>query len=135
MLLSNATQVFWARVIRKYFIWLFRYLNLVWETWNWKSIKNTWSIEAKILVEKLEIQAHFKVSFLRRNAEMPRIKNFRAFKSSTKLVFCELKIVFYHSSSIKSCFLKKRSSSTSHVSFVSTRAEAFNYSHVMMITW
>ena len=83
----------WAWVIRKYFSWLFGWLNLVLETWNEKLMKNTWSIEAKILVEKLEIQAHFKVNFLRRNAEMPRIKNFRAFKSSTKLVFCELKIV------------------------------------------
>ena len=51
-------------------------MNLIIETWNWILIKNTWYIEAKILAEKLEIQAGFKVSFLRRNDEMPRIKNF-----------------------------------------------------------
>ena len=67
---------FWARVIRKYFNCLFWYLNLIWETWNWKLIKNTWSIEVKILVEKLEIQANFKVRFVRRNAEMSQIDNF-----------------------------------------------------------
>ena len=64
----------WARVIRKNFNWIFRCLNLVWETWNWKLIKNTWSIDAKILVKNFKIQANFKVSFLRRNAEMSRIK-------------------------------------------------------------
>ena len=42
-------------------------------------MKNTSSIEAKILVEKLEIQAHFKVRFLRRNDKLPRIKNFKAY--------------------------------------------------------
>jgi len=66
----------WARVIRKYFNWGFRYQNLIWETWTWKLMKNTWSIEAKILEEKLEIQANDKVRFLRRNAEMTWIKNF-----------------------------------------------------------
>ena len=75
----------WARVIRKYFNWRFWHLNLILETWNWKSIKNTWSIEAKILEERLEIQAHFKVSFLRRNAETSRRKNFKASE-----------MVFYH---------------------------------------
>ena len=66
----------WAWVIRKYFNWLFGWLNLVLETWNEKLMKNTWSIEAKILQKNLEIQANFKVRFLRRNAEMSRIKNF-----------------------------------------------------------
>ena len=66
----------WARVIRKYFNWWFWYLKLMLETWNWKLIKNTWFIEAKILDQKLEIQAHFKVRFIRRNDKMPWIKNF-----------------------------------------------------------
>ena len=39
-------------------------------------IKNTWSIEAKILDKKFKIQAGFKVSFLRRNDKMAQIKNF-----------------------------------------------------------
>ena len=43
-------------------------------------IKNTWSIEAKILYENLEIQAGFKVRFLRRNDRMARIENFEAYK-------------------------------------------------------
>ena len=33
-----------------------------------------------MLIEKLEIQAHFKVRFLRRNDEMTQIKNFQALK-------------------------------------------------------
>ena len=44
-------------------------------------MKNIWSIEAKILFEKLEIPAHFKVRFLRLNDKMPRIKNFKALKN------------------------------------------------------
>ena len=48
-------------------------------TCNWNSIKNTWSIEAKILHERLEIQANFKVRFLRQNDKMTWIDNFRAF--------------------------------------------------------
>ena len=47
-------------------------------------IKNSWSIEAKILDEKLEIQAHFKVRFLRRNDKLTRIKNFKALKNQPK---------------------------------------------------
>ena len=43
-------------------------------------IKNTWSIEAKILLKNLEIQANFKVRFLRRNDRLARIENFEAFK-------------------------------------------------------
>ena len=39
-------------------------------------MKNTWSIEAKIFQENDEIQAGFKVRFLRRNDEMAGIKNF-----------------------------------------------------------
>ena len=65
----------WTRVTRKYFNWRFWHRNLILEPQNWKLIKNTWSIEAKILVEKLEIQGHFKVRFLRRNDRMTRIKN------------------------------------------------------------
>ena len=66
----------WARVIRKIFYGLFRYLKLVLGTWNQKLIQNTWSIEAKIFQEILEIQASFKVRFLRRNDEMTRLKIF-----------------------------------------------------------
>ena len=44
---------FWARVIRKYFNCLFRYLNLIFEIWNWKLIKNTWSTVSKILEKKI----------------------------------------------------------------------------------
>ena len=52
-------------------------------------IKNTWSIEAKILVKMLEIQAGFKVSFLRRNDEMNQIENFKAFKVKRVIVIFE----------------------------------------------
>ena len=38
--------------------------------------KNTWSIEAKMLGKKLEIQAGLKVNFLQRNDKMARIKIF-----------------------------------------------------------
>ena len=41
-------------------------------------MKNTWSIEIKILSKVPEIQANKKVSFLRRNDEMARIVNFKA---------------------------------------------------------
>ena len=41
-------------------------------------IKNTWSIEAKILIKNLEIQAGLKVSFLRRNDEMAWMYDFKA---------------------------------------------------------
>ena len=68
----------WARVIRKYFNEQFSYLNLILETWNWKSIKNTWSIEAKILEKNLNFKANFKIRFLRRNDTSTRIKNFKA---------------------------------------------------------
>ena len=49
---------------------------MILETWNEKLVKNTWSIEAKILPKNLEIQAEFKVGLLQRNDEMPRTKNF-----------------------------------------------------------
>ena len=42
-------------------------------------IKNTGSIEAKILVENPKIEASLKVRFLRRNDEMTQIMNFKAF--------------------------------------------------------
>ena len=42
-------------------------------------MQNTWSIEAKIKGEDLEIQANFKVRFLRRNDRMARIENFEAY--------------------------------------------------------
>ena len=58
-------------------------------------MKNTWFIEAKILVEKLEIQAGFKVSFLRRNDEMARIKNFKALKVELVFGISEQKLVSY----------------------------------------
>ena len=45
---KNCQKKSWARVFRKYFYWQFWYQNLILETWNWKSIQNTWSIEAKI---------------------------------------------------------------------------------------
>ena len=41
-------------------------------------MKNTWSIEATILNEKLQIEANCKVSFLRRNDKMTQIENFKA---------------------------------------------------------
>ena len=41
-------------------------------------MKNTWSIEVKILSKVLEIQANKKVSFLRRNDKMTQIENFKA---------------------------------------------------------
>ena len=41
-------------------------------------MKNTWYIEGKILSKLLEIQANKKVSFLRQNAKMARIVNFKA---------------------------------------------------------
>ena len=72
----------------------FRCLNHGLETWNWKSIKNTWSIEAKILIKKFEIEASFKVRFLPRNDEMTRIGNFKAF---TDLVIFLQKLSFEHS--------------------------------------
>ena len=64
---SKSQNQNWARVIRKIFYGLFRYLNLILGTWNQKLIQNSWSIEAKILQENLEIQASFKVRFLRWN--------------------------------------------------------------------
>ena len=46
-------------------------------------IKNTWTIEAKILVEKLEIPADFKVRFIRRNDKLTWISRlFLGFKNS-----------------------------------------------------
>ena len=54
----------WARVIRKVFNALFEYQKFALETWNWKLIKNTWSIEGKILGKVLEIQANKEISFL-----------------------------------------------------------------------
>ena len=73
---SKSQNQNWARVIRKIFYGLFRYLKLILGTWNQKLIQNTWSIEAKIFQENLEIQASFKVRFLRRNDKMTRMKNF-----------------------------------------------------------
>ena len=75
---QKIVQENWSRVIRKYFNWRFWYLNFILETWNWKLMKNTWSIEAKMLDENLEIQAHFKVRFLRRNDKLNWIKYFQA---------------------------------------------------------
>ena len=49
------------------------------QSWNWKSLKNTWPIEAKICNKVLEIQANKKVEFLRQNDELTRIKNSKAF--------------------------------------------------------
>ena len=66
----------WARVIRKYFNYIFSYQNIFLDTSNWKLIFNTWSIEAKMLRKEHEIQINKKVRFLRRNDEMTRIKNF-----------------------------------------------------------
>ena len=54
----------------------FRYLIL--------KININWSIEGKILVGKLEIQANFKVSFLWRNARMTGKDHFQAFKSEIR---------------------------------------------------
>ena len=80
---------FWARVIRKYFNCLFRYLNLIFEIWNWKLIKNTWSTVSKILEKKnLEIQVNFKVNFLQRND-----KHFWGFQ----IRIFELKMLLYPS--------------------------------------
>ena len=78
--LENIELLFknWARVIREFFNWLFRYLKLILETWIQKLIQNTWSVESKIFQKNLEIQAIFKVRFLRRKAEMTWIKNFKA---------------------------------------------------------
>ena len=42
-------------------------------------IKNTGSIETKILIENPKIEASLKVRFLRRNDEMTQIMNFKAF--------------------------------------------------------
>ena len=70
----------WARVIRKTFKSLLRHEILILQPWYWKLMKNTWSIEHKILVEKLEIQARKKVRFLRRNDKLAQIENFKALK-------------------------------------------------------
>ena len=77
---KNACGIFWARVIRKTYDGEFGHLNLILETWNEKLIENIWSTKAKILQEKLKIQASFKVRFLRRNDEMLWIKNFKAWE-------------------------------------------------------
>ena len=73
---KNRAKKNWARVIRKYINWGFWHQNLILETWNWKLIKNTWSIKGKILKKYLKIQASLKVRFLQRNDEMPRMKIF-----------------------------------------------------------
>ena len=52
---------------------------MILETWNWKLIKNTWSIETKIFHKILKIQAKLKVSFLRRNDEMAWMYDFKAY--------------------------------------------------------
>ena len=45
------------------------------QSWNWKSLKNTWPIEAKICNKVLQIQANKKVEILQRNDKLTRIKN------------------------------------------------------------
>ena len=78
-------QKSWARVIRKYFNWQFWYQNFILETWNWKLIQNTWSIETKMFHKILKIQANLKVSFLRRNDKMHLIKEFMEERRGLKL--------------------------------------------------
>ena len=54
-------------------------------------IKNTGSIEAKILIENPKIEPNSKVRFLRRNDEMTRIMNFKAFILEIETWISELK--------------------------------------------
>ena len=48
------------------------------QSWNWKLLKNTWPIEAKICNKVLEIQANKKVGILRMNDKSTRMKNSKA---------------------------------------------------------
>ena len=65
--------------IEKCFKFPYSHQKFILQSWYWKSLKNTWPIEAKICNKVLEIQANKKVEFLRQNDELTRIKNSKAF--------------------------------------------------------
>ena len=65
--------------IEKSFKFPYSHQKLILKPWYWKSLKNTWPIEAKICNKVLEIQANKKVEILRRNDKLTRIKNSKAF--------------------------------------------------------
>ena len=65
-------------VFEKCYLWHFRYEILIWWTWTWNSLKNTWATEPLILPKILEIQDKKKVEKLRTPDKLRQNYNFKA---------------------------------------------------------